>query len=518
MIKSMSMDNSKERNNTNFISKLIWLKAIILVAISIFYSLKCLAFSYYNNNVHINSFGFDLVRPSIYEAKNTIVLNPKLSFAEQVTHENTIYIIREVFDIRDSKSNKPVSIPIGCVLQFEGGLLSNGRIIGHKTEIKSGLQHIFTTNVSLEGTWNVIEAYPEWFGAVGDGVSDDTEAIRRSFEYFETVCLVTNYLVDRLFIRDNCVMKSASTNTLYTKNGIELGERCSIIAPNLTIESVSDKDIDILRVGSKNSIFLYSIIGKRPSTTKYGSNTKSRGLVCDQIIFTKIRLHRIQYCKNGIYLFAGKDYKGDSKVGDTLNKVEVDVTWIADCLYGIYQASNGSSENTFINAYIEYCNTGWFVKDILMGGHNIHFDDVNHWFEVSPGHVISLGTLNLKSIRLSTFLSKTKNVIFGETQVSLKDYYWYKPLTFSSDDEMSNLKKVDGLCVYRVDLKKPCWWDSKKGIWVDSDGVIIDATKSGSKRPIDVPVGYMFYDTNINKPIWHKGNNVWVDAMGLTMK
>ena len=517
MIKPMSMNNSKERIQTYFICILKDMKAIMLIAFSIFYTLKCSSISYNNDDGHVKPFELDLAKPSSYEAMNTIVLSPKLSFVEQLTHENTIYIIRDVFNIRDSKSNIPVSIPFGCVLQFEGGLLCNGKIIGHKTEIKSGLQKIFNANVSLEGTWNVIEAYPEWFGAVGNGISDDTEAIRRSFAFFETVCLVNNYLIDSLSIRDNCVMKSASTNTLYTKNGIELGERCSIIAPNLTIESVSDKDIDILRVGSKNSIFLYAIIGKRPSTTKYGSNTKNRGLVCDQIIFSKIRLHRIQYCKNGIYMFAGKDFNGDSKVGDTLNKVEVDVTWIADCLYGIYQTSNGSSENTFINAYIEYCNTGWFVKDMLMGVHNIHFDDVNHWFEVYPGHVISLGTLNLKSIRLSTFLTKTKDVTFGETQVNLKDYYWYRPLMVSSDSEMSSLKKVDGLCIYRVDLKKPCWWDSKNGIWVDADGIRYDTARYGSKRPTEVPIGYMFYDTTINKPIWYIGNNEWVDATGLTM-
>lgn len=227
----------------------------------------------------------------------------------------------------------------------------------------------------------------------------------------------------------------------------------------------------------------YGIIGKRPVSTKYGSNTKSRGLVCDQIIFSKIRLHRIQYCKKGIYLFAGKDYSGDTKSGDTLNKVEIDVTWIADCQYGIYQGSEGSAEQANVNAYIEYCNTGWYVKDMFIGCHNIHFDDVNKWFEVYPGHKVSLGMLNLRSIRYSTFLAKTKGVSFGDTHIFLKDYEWCKPLTASSVDKLPQAKSVNGFSIYITDKGQPCWWDEKSDCWVGADGISI-------------------------------GGNLWVDALG----
>ena len=32
-------------------------------------------------------------------------------------------------------------------------------------------------------------------------------------------------------------------------------------------------------------------------------------------------------------------------------------------------------------------------------------------------------------------------------------------------------------------------------------------------RPSNVNVGYMYFDTNINKPIWYNGTK-WVDATG----
>ena len=447
-------------------------------------------------------------------SRERVVIEKGVSLAQQLCHPNTVYIVRGDFDLGDFKGDNLITIPDECILQFDGGSLKNGVIVGRNTSIRADVEKIFGEGLSLKGSWNVVEAYPEWFGAKGDGIANDTEPIQKVFDCFETVNLTKDYRIDKLTIRDSRVLKSSSVNTLYTQEGVVLGDRCSIIAPNLTLQSLSEKDIDILRVGSKNTIILYGIIGKRPATTKYGSNTKSRGVVCNQIIFSKIRLHRIQYCKNGIYLFAGKDFPGDPKSGDTLNKLEIDVTWIADCLYGIYQGSVGSSEQANVNAYIEYCNTGWYVKDMFIGCHNIHFDDVNKWFEVYPGHNVSLGMLYLKSIRYSTFLAKTEGVIFGDTHIFLKDYEWHKPLTASSADKVPRVKTVNGFFIYRTDKRQPSWWDEKSGSWVGADGINIEDQRTGKKRPIGVPVGFMFFDTSINMPIWYIGGDSWVDAMG----
>lgn len=37
----------------------------------------------------------------------------------------------------------------------------------------------------------------------------------------------------------------------------------------------------------------------------------------------------------------------------------------------------------------------------------------------------------------------------------------------------------------------------------------------GASRPTaDLTIGQMFFDTSLGKPIWYKGDNVWVDATG----
>lgn len=53
-----------------------------------------------------------------------------LTFAEQVTDENTIYEIRNDFDLNDSESENHIALPSGCVLRFNGGSITNGALTG----------------------------------------------------------------------------------------------------------------------------------------------------------------------------------------------------------------------------------------------------------------------------------------------------------------------------------------------------------------------------------------------------
>lgn len=74
-----------------------------------------------------------------------------------------------------------ITIPKNCILKFEDGIIEgNGVIIGNGSLISASLHRIFGNNITLSGNWNVSEVYPEWFGAVGNGVSDDTKAFERA--------------------------------------------------------------------------------------------------------------------------------------------------------------------------------------------------------------------------------------------------------------------------------------------------------------------------------------------------
>ena len=52
---------------------------------------------------------------------------------------NTIYIIQYDYDL----DNATISIPDGCILKFEGGSISNGRLKGKDTKVESSIVSIF---------------------------------------------------------------------------------------------------------------------------------------------------------------------------------------------------------------------------------------------------------------------------------------------------------------------------------------------------------------------------------------
>lgn len=93
---------------------------------------------------------------------------------------NVIYKITKDIDL----GHGVLTIPEGCTLDFQGGSITNGTIIGNNTSIISGLRTIFT-NISLTGTW-ANKGYVAWFGAKGDGVTDSTGAIQSCVNNFPT--------------------------------------------------------------------------------------------------------------------------------------------------------------------------------------------------------------------------------------------------------------------------------------------------------------------------------------------
>lgn len=124
------------------------------------------------------SFTLMVNNPAIARDSNkriTIKIQKTIPLGEQLTIPNCIYEIYDGFNL----CNSSFTLPDNVVLRFKGGCFSNGTIVGKKTTIEAPFVYILR-NVSLQGTWQNESYHPEWFGAVGDGKTDDTEGIRQA--------------------------------------------------------------------------------------------------------------------------------------------------------------------------------------------------------------------------------------------------------------------------------------------------------------------------------------------------
>lgn len=95
---------------------------------------------------------------------------------EMLSESNTIYIVEGEYDLNGAQ----ILVPDNVTLKFQGGAFSNGTLSGSNTTILSEAVKIFADNLTMTGSWKVPIVYPEWFGAIGDGINDDTMSIQKS--------------------------------------------------------------------------------------------------------------------------------------------------------------------------------------------------------------------------------------------------------------------------------------------------------------------------------------------------
>lgn len=102
----------------------------------------------------------------VYLRKN-IVGDKNVLTQAMINKANTIYVIQYDYDLKEASIN----IPENCVLQFDGGSLSNGTIVGNNTKIKAAsdssesYEYIKITKIPTSGftflysTYNILSKY-----------------------------------------------------------------------------------------------------------------------------------------------------------------------------------------------------------------------------------------------------------------------------------------------------------------------------------------------------------------------
>ena len=152
---------------------------------------------------------------------------------------DTVYVFQQEIDLGDST----VIIPDGCTLKFSGGSIDNGILVGNNTLIDARLTQIFGPNLILQGTWKVVQAYPEWFGAESDGTTDDTEAIQKTINAFNEVKLTGTYLISTVRIPKGHKIENSTTYVL-DGNGYELEMKSVLTGGIIEVNNSVDYIID----------------------------------------------------------------------------------------------------------------------------------------------------------------------------------------------------------------------------------------------------------------------------------
>lgn len=131
----------------------------------------------------INVLNYVENRETIYDGVTSAV-NAINSALMDIPTGGTLYFPRLGDGIYLIDSDLNLTAYPNITLEFESGAKLNiadtKTLTGKNTKINAGLSQIFelNTNGIINGTWNVKEYYPQWFGAVGDGIHDDTSAIQ----------------------------------------------------------------------------------------------------------------------------------------------------------------------------------------------------------------------------------------------------------------------------------------------------------------------------------------------------
>lgn len=156
------------------------------------------------------------------------VIYPNIQATQQSRFNRANVIYKIVNDI--NLGNAVLTIPTGCTLDFAGGSIINGELVGNNTKIISGLQKIFN-NITINGIWDNDNSYLEWFDLV-----DNKYPINEALKLSNNLHLLKNtYSVATVSIPNGVCIQGEST----TESIINIDNTIDIDNNNIILKTFS---------------------------------------------------------------------------------------------------------------------------------------------------------------------------------------------------------------------------------------------------------------------------------------
>lgn len=217
-----------------------------------------------------------ILRKNIVEVENPIYGKVKKNYLYQdmINKSNTIYEIRYDFDL----NGKEITIPEGCVLDFQGGSFNNGTIKGNNCKVCNKNNNIFI-NCSLYD-FDVYEWDIKWFGSKeGEDIAD---IIQHWYDnvylnhIYTSLIINGKYLISKTInVKYGIKIKSvgdsyphaSETNFFPKEQNLKIGATLEVV-PGITAFNISDFTLSDPRWGKIGQIQLENI---RFISTEYTS-------------------------------------------------------------------------------------------------------------------------------------------------------------------------------------------------------------------------------------------------------
>lgn len=138
---------------------------------------------------------------------------------------NVIYKITKDIDL----GHGVLTIPEGCTLDFQGGSFTNGNIVFNNTKLMGSIN--FSSSITPSGEIDMPEVNVKWFGAKGNGVTDDTKVLNWAFNIKNPILIPNGiYNITNLVFESNVYSKIIRGTDFYLNNyyrGIVLNHKGS---------------------------------------------------------------------------------------------------------------------------------------------------------------------------------------------------------------------------------------------------------------------------------------------------